>query len=134
MEKMLNLLGGEDPRILFVETFLHLLSPRIQTALANMTITEPRALAEEADRFFLATQQPGADVLAATLSAPSPVRRAWGEQTVAAPGRRGDTGECFYHAWFGAKAKKCKCRGHALGGPERWRHEQASLRYRLWLG
>ena len=107
MEKMLNLLGGEDPRILFVETFLRHLPPRVQTALANTTITDPRALAEEADRFFLATQQPGADVLAATLRPPSPGRRAWGEQTAAAPGRRGNAGECFYHARFGAKAKKC---------------------------
>ena len=75
------------------------LPPRVQTALANTSITEPRALAEEADRFFLATQQPGAEVLAARISAPSPVRRAWGEQAAAVPSRRGDTGECFlwYH-------------------------------------
>ena len=33
MEKMLNLLGGEDPRILFMETFLRHLLSRVQTAL-----------------------------------------------------------------------------------------------------
>ena len=86
-----------------METFLCHLPPRVQTALANTSITEPRALAEEADRFF----QPGAEVLAATLGAPSPVGKAWGGRAVTVPSRRGDTGECFYHARFGAKAKKC---------------------------
>ena len=77
MEKMLNLLGGEDPRILFTAIFLRHLPPRVQTALANTPVTEPRALAEEADRFFLATQQPGAETLAATRSGPSAVKKAW---------------------------------------------------------
>ncbi|KAJ8409957.1 hypothetical protein AAFF_G00209980 [Aldrovandia affinis] len=48
---------------------------RVQVALANTTITEPRALAEEADRFFLATQRPSPDLLAPTISAPPPVYR-----------------------------------------------------------
>nr|XP_010779194.1 PREDICTED: uncharacterized protein LOC104953860 [Notothenia coriiceps] len=50
MEKMLSLLGGEDTQILFMEMFLQHLPPRVQTALANTPITEPRALAGEADR------------------------------------------------------------------------------------
>ena len=37
---------------MFTEIFLGHLPPRVQTALANTPVTEPRALAEEADRFF----------------------------------------------------------------------------------
>ena len=96
MEKRLNLLGGEDPRVLFMETFLRHLPSRVQTALANTSITEPRALAEEADRFFLATQQSGAEALAVTLSAPSTVKKAWERLDATVPSRRWDTGECLY--------------------------------------
>ncbi|KAJ8401706.1 hypothetical protein AAFF_G00376770 [Aldrovandia affinis] len=69
MEKMLNLLGREKPCFLFMELFLRNMPTRVQVALANTTITEPRALAEEADRFFLATQRPSPDLLAPTISA-----------------------------------------------------------------
>ncbi|KAJ8399523.1 hypothetical protein AAFF_G00409340 [Aldrovandia affinis] len=75
MEKMLNLLGREKPCFLFMELFLRNMPTRVQVALANTTITEPRALAEEADRFFLATQRPSPDLLAPTISAPPPVYR-----------------------------------------------------------
>ena len=107
MEKMLNLLGGEDPQILFMEVFLRCLPPRVQTALANTPITDPRALAEEADRFFLAARQPDAETLAVTLSGPSTGRTAWRRPEAAMSDQRGDTGQCFYHARFGTKAKKC---------------------------
>jgi len=52
---MLNLLGTEETNVLFIEQFLRHMPPHVRTALANTVITEPRALAEEADRFFLAT-------------------------------------------------------------------------------
>ena len=68
MEMMLNLLGTEEPNFLFIELFLRHMPPHVQTALANTVITEPRALAEEADRFFLATQRFAPDVLAPTRS------------------------------------------------------------------
>ncbi|XP_077371766.1 uncharacterized protein LOC144015552 [Festucalex cinctus] len=42
------------------------------TALANTTISEPRALAEEADRFFLATQRHNHEVLASARAFPVP--------------------------------------------------------------
>ncbi|KAL3064924.1 hypothetical protein OYC64_001037 [Pagothenia borchgrevinki] len=53
MEIMLNLLGTEEPNFLF----LRHMPPHVQTALANTTITEPCAFAEEADRISLATQR-----------------------------------------------------------------------------
>uniref|UniRef100_A0AAV2KZF4 Gypsy retrotransposon integrase-like protein 1 n=1 Tax=Knipowitschia caucasica TaxID=637954 RepID=A0AAV2KZF4_KNICA len=68
MEVMLNLLGSEEPNFLFMELFLRHMPPHVQTALANTAITEPRALAEEADRFFLATHRFVPDVLAPTRS------------------------------------------------------------------
>uniref|UniRef100_A0AAV2MGV3 DUF7041 domain-containing protein n=1 Tax=Knipowitschia caucasica TaxID=637954 RepID=A0AAV2MGV3_KNICA len=72
MEVMLNLLGSEEPNFLFMELFLQHMPPHVQTALANTAITEPRALAEEADRFFLATHRFVPDVLAPTRSYTSP--------------------------------------------------------------
>ena len=66
MEMMLNLLSTEEPNFIFIELFLRHMPPHVQTALANTVITEPRALAEEADRFFLATQRFAPDVLAPT--------------------------------------------------------------------
>ncbi|KAJ8362578.1 hypothetical protein AAFF_G00367900 [Aldrovandia affinis] len=41
-EKMLNLLGREKPCFLFMELFLRNMPTRVQVALANTTITEPR--------------------------------------------------------------------------------------------
>ncbi|KAJ8383472.1 hypothetical protein AAFF_G00220680 [Aldrovandia affinis] len=74
---------------------------RVQVALANTTITEPRALAEEADRFFLATQRPSPDLLAPTISAPPPVYRTAARDNYMPPDQRGATaGLCFYHSRF----------------------------------
>ena len=70
MEMMLNLLGTEEPNFLFMELFLRHMPPHVQTALANTAITEPRALAEEANRFFLATQRFTHEVLAHHAVAP----------------------------------------------------------------
>ena len=56
MEMMLNLLGTEEPNFLFMELFLQHMPPQVRTALAGARITEPGALAEEADR---SQQNPG---------------------------------------------------------------------------
>ena len=91
MEMMLSLLGTEEPNFLF----------------ANTAITEPRALAEEADWFFLATQRFAPEVLAPTRSGTFP-------GTGMPPGRTGadvsdsSPGLCYYHARYGAKAKMCR--------------------------
>ena len=108
MEKMLNLLGEETPNFLFIEMFLRHMPPRVQTALANTTAIEPRALAEEADRFFLATQHPIPDMLAPALVSLPPVKITLAGDGTAAPGRRKNTGLCIYHTRFGAKARRCR--------------------------
>ena len=64
MEMMLNLLGDQEPNFLFRELFLRHMPPHVQTALAGSTATDPRALAEEADRYFLATHRQASELLA----------------------------------------------------------------------
>ena len=104
---MLGLLGTEEPNFLFIEIFLRHMPPHVQTALANRSITEPRELAEGADRFFLATERFSPGVLASTRSYAPTGRGAFaGKSPATAEGRDG-TGLCYFHARFGAKAKKC---------------------------
>lgn len=105
MEMMLSLLGTEEPNFLFMELFLRHMPQPVRTALANTTITEPRALAEEADRFFLATQRNSPEVLA-------PMRSYNPHSRDTLTGRATDSqasgGMCYFHSRFGAKAKKCR--------------------------
>ena len=107
MRMMLNLLGKEDPGFLFIRLFLRHLPPHVRTALANTTITDPRELAAEADRFFLAARHPTPGLLA-PVHARSPPRGAQrsGGRAEDAPDR--ESGWCYFHARFGAKAKKCR--------------------------
>lgn len=109
MDKMLDLLGEHEPGFLFVQLFLRQLPVTVRAALANTTIkNDCRALAEEADKFFLATQQPGAAaVFPAQSFSPPP-----GGMTVAAaataPRRQREAGLCYFHARFGSRAKQCQ--------------------------
>ncbi len=54
MDHMLALLGDHSPDFLFRELFLRQLPGQVRLALANSPITDPRALAKEADKFFSA--------------------------------------------------------------------------------
>ena len=56
MDRMLDLLGEHNPDFLFVHLFLRQLPSQLRAALANTAITDCRRLAEEADKFFLASQ------------------------------------------------------------------------------
>ncbi|TWW56016.1 Retrovirus-related Pol polyprotein from transposon 297 [Takifugu flavidus] len=56
MDKVLALLGEHKPDFLFIQLFLRLLPPQVRAALANTAISDCRALAAEADKFFLASQ------------------------------------------------------------------------------
>jgi hypothetical protein len=106
IEMMLNLLGTEEPNVPIMELFLQHMPPQVQTALAGTRITEPHALAEEADRFFLATQSFVPEVLAPTSSAnPSDNDRLANRTPVAAEGRA-STGMCYFHTRFSTKAKR----------------------------
>ena len=108
MERMLNLLGTEDPMILFTELFMRTLPAQVRMALANTTIVGPRALAREADRFVLAMPQRSPDLLA-PAAAPPPDSRRRAKDDARPSGLQGNAaGHCFYHATFGAKAKRCR--------------------------
>ena len=104
MEMMLNLLGAEEPNFLFMELFLQHMPPQVRTALAGTRITEPRALAEEANLFFLAAQCFAPEVLAPTRSAHPPDNDRLANRAPVAAEGRASTGMCYFHARFGAKA------------------------------
>ena len=71
MGRMLDLLGEHSPHFLFTQLFLRQLPSQVRAALANTTITDCRELAEEADTFFLASQERyGMAALLATQGAP----------------------------------------------------------------
>ena len=109
MERMLNLLGEEAPCFLFMELFRRNLPAGVRVALADTAITEPRALAEVADQFFLASQHPSPDLLAPAVSSAPPAYRSAARDNAGAQDQRGATaGLCFFHARFGSKAKQCR--------------------------
>lgn len=113
MDRMLDLLGEHRPDFLFTHLFLRQLPPQVRAALANTTITECRKLAEEADKFFLASQGHcestffPAHIASATrdestlIAATIPRRQQFS-------GSQQPSGLCFYHAKFGNKANKCR--------------------------
>ena len=102
MEVMLNLLGSEQPNFLFRALFLRHMPPQVRTALANSTTTDPRALAAEADLFFLAAQCPTTERLA-------PVRAHTPPRSTPATGKKPRKDRwCYKHARYGAKAIGCQ--------------------------
>ena len=100
MDKMLSLLGSHKPEFLFKELFLQQLPTQVRSALANTSITDCRALAEEADKFFLAGQQ------SCAAAWDSPGDGPW-RHGAAAVKRQQGSHLCFYHARYGSKAKRC---------------------------
>lgn len=56
MDRMVALLGEHKSGCLFRDLFLRQLLAQVQATLANTAITDRRALAKEADCFFLAGQ------------------------------------------------------------------------------
>lgn len=122
MDRMLGLLGEHTPDFLFVQLFLRQLPSQVRAALANTTITDCRALAEEADRFFLAGQHYGmpaaalnatyapttAPVHTSHAAAPLPGDAALTAATAVSHRERSDNGLCFYHAKFGSRARQCR--------------------------
>ena len=105
MARMLSLLGAEEPNFLFRELFLRHMPPQVRTALASRRITNPRELAAEADRFFLAARSSTPEMLAPIRSSvrPADIRRPDG-----AAAATDNTEMCYFHARFGAKARRCR--------------------------
>ncbi len=124
MDYMLALLDTHSSDFLFRELFLRQLPEQVRVALANSSITDPRGLAKEADKFFTATRHTGAAAwhpepsAAAPRPPPPPAELTPLAATTAAMPRRphplrppefppGRT-VCYYHARFGRKARTCR--------------------------
>lgn len=121
MDKMLALLGKNKPDFLFRHLFLHQLPTQVRAALANTTVTDCRALAEEADKIFLVGFQHCAAAQApaqAASSKPESLTHIAAATTTAQ--RQRPNGWCYYHTRFGPSAKRCRSpctfRGTGNGG------------------
>lgn len=113
MDRMLDLLGEHRPDFLFTQLFLRQLPTQVRAALANTTITDCRRLAEEADKFFLASQGHCAAAffpahVATVTGDDSTLIGATTSRRQQSSGPQQLTGLCFYHAKFGSKATKCR--------------------------
>ncbi len=75
VDYMLALLGTHSSDFLFRELFLRQLPEQVRVALANSSITDPRDLAKEADKFFSATRHAGAAAWNPEPSADTPAPR-----------------------------------------------------------
>lgn len=112
IERFQNLLGGREGGILLRYHFLSILPSHIRNALAFSTTTDLTELGAEADRIFIAGRDPEAPQIFAASEAE--VDRVQQRRRPSKPtnGRNGQVGQqdglCFFHARFGAKAKKCE--------------------------
>lgn len=114
MDKMLALMGQNPPNFLFRRLFLERLPENIRGPLLHSGTTNCRELAREADRFWSARSS---SVSPATNAVSSNTRSTFSKRALSStdsafsnwkttwtqlPG-----GPCAYHAYYGAKARKC---------------------------
>ena len=105
MDYMMDLMGAHTPGLLFVRLFMRALPGHVRAALASFPTSDLCALAREADKVWIAAQQP---VSHRTLAVP-----AAGSQRVPAPAKAKYTtqqrqeGYCKFHQRFGKLAHRC---------------------------
>lgn len=97
---------------MFTRVFMRALPGYVRTALATFPTTDFQALAREADKVFLATQQPAPPLHdLAPLAAAARGARENASTTPARPhatsAPRQQAGFCRYHRKFGHLAEKC---------------------------
>ncbi|GFR71912.1 retrovirus-related Pol polyprotein [Elysia marginata] len=68
MDNMFSLLGGHTPCFLFKQIFMRQLPDQVRASLATSATSDYRALAQEAEKLFLATNQHTASLCSAPLS------------------------------------------------------------------
>lgn len=106
MDEMLSLLDGHQPCMLFEQLFLNRMPDPIRLQLADADFTDPRKVAEQADRLWLAMDHNSSSALHKVTY---PRRQARAKPT--APAKSDDTNSnadwCYYHNRFGDKARKC---------------------------
>lgn len=110
MDSLLCLLGDNEPDLMFRFHFMQCLPDYVRGTLALSTEDDPHALAEEADRIFVAGC-PGDSAIMEAVTTDSTVDRVFkGDKKPAKRSSRGKPSQslCFYHARFGAKAHRCE--------------------------
>jgi hypothetical protein len=110
MERMENLLGASDARILLRYHFISILPDYVRNTLSFSDTVNLRELAKEADRIFLT----GRDASSPHVHAASTEPDAEINRVKAKSNRRVQPQNihsqtlCFYHSRFGTKARKCE--------------------------
>ena len=100
MDSMLSLLGNHSPCFLFKHLFLQQIPDYVRAPLASSAVTDYRALAQEADKIYLAGRaQPQ------HLQEVNSTNRQTTRFSVQSP--RLIDNMCYYHHRFGSKARKC---------------------------
>ena len=107
LDEMRSLAGGHTSCLLFEEVFLRAMPDGIRMQLAQQDFTNLDEVATHADALWQAKQQSfGAEGINKILKVPRPAR--------SSPSCNSDmtttdsNSFCFYHARFGANAKKCR--------------------------
>lgn len=114
MDSLLCLLGDHEPDLMFRFHFLQCLPDYVRGTLALSTEDDPHALAEEADRIFVAGRPRdfAAMETVALTDKDSSVDRVFSggkKRTKKSPvGYNNQSRFCFYHARFGDKAHRCE--------------------------
>ena len=96
MDNMLSLLGEHRPCFLFKQFFMQQLPDYVRSSLANSTCKDYRALAQEADKLFIAAKHPSSSTFHERLNA-----------AVCDEVDQIVEETCWYHRRYGLKAKKC---------------------------
>lgn len=107
MERILGLLGGKEGGILLRYHFLRILPDYIRNTLALSKATTLQQLAAAADDIFLSGRDAGAQHVLSTED-DAAVDRIQAKPRGRRPPPPPRHGLCYYHARFGAKAKKCE--------------------------
>jgi hypothetical protein len=111
MQRITNLLGGYDARILLRYHFLTILPEYVRHTLSLSDTRDLQDLAEEADRVFLTGRDTAATSVHAASEPDADISRishAHGRRRTPLSPDSDRTQLCFYHARFGARAKKCE--------------------------
>ena len=105
MDEMLSLLDGHKPCMLFEQLFLNHMPDPTRLQLADADFTDPRKVAEQADRLWLSMEDNGSSTLHKVVYP----RHQAKVKPPTAPIKPADTNPnwCFYHNRFGDKARKC---------------------------
>ena len=130
MDKLLCILGGNPPDLMFRYHFLQCLPDYVRTTLSFSTEEDMLLLAQEADRIFAAGRPRDVFVQEASGRADVAVQDSTVDHVSRNQKRRErkrlshkqSSGFCFYHARFGSKAHRCQepCSWSSCQGNEQW--------------